>query len=148
MWQEHTLQGVKQFNGKFGRGFCLHAGVVVPKGNRTVRAYPLSMPIPVNRTREKIIHDASKLMILMKQSTKSKSLYHYYHCWINLTLLMVFHQTIYMHCHPELSWGFTTLTVRDTEVANMTRTLFASSDWFRFECQCNIYQRVDTNSTP
>ena len=54
------LQGVKQFNGKFGCGFCLHPGVVVPKGNGAVRAYPLSMPIPVNRTREKIIQDAIK----------------------------------------------------------------------------------------
>lgn len=53
------VQGMKQFNGKYGCGFCLHMGEVVPKGNGHVRVYPQTMVCPPSRTHAGTIEHAS-----------------------------------------------------------------------------------------
>ena len=44
------VQGIKQYNGKFGCGFCLHPGKRVEKGKGTARVYPITFPTPPKRT--------------------------------------------------------------------------------------------------
>ena len=50
------LQNLKQFNGKFGCGFCLCLGEVVKKGHGRVRVYVQSANNPCERTHGMIKH--------------------------------------------------------------------------------------------
>jgi len=50
-----ALQNIKQFNGKFGCGFCMHEGVLVSKGQGTVRTYPSGNHLPELRTHEQTV---------------------------------------------------------------------------------------------
>jgi len=55
-----ALQKMKQFNGKFGCSFCMHEGVLVSKGQGTVRTYPSGDCLPELRTHEQTIEFASR----------------------------------------------------------------------------------------
>lgn len=39
------VQNLKQFNGRYGCGFCYHEGEVVDKGNGQTRVYPIDRGI-------------------------------------------------------------------------------------------------------
>lgn len=51
------IPNIKQFNGQHGCNFCEHPGERVEKGGGYTRVYPLSTPLPRERTHEGILHD-------------------------------------------------------------------------------------------
>ena len=52
------LQNCKQFNGRYGCGFCLHEGTATDKGQGVVRTYPLKSSLPTLRTHEQMLEHA------------------------------------------------------------------------------------------
>ena len=55
-----SLQGIKQFNGEYGCTFCLHQGKRVIKGNGFVNTYPLTYPLPRQRTHNQMLQDGEQ----------------------------------------------------------------------------------------
>ena len=55
-----TLQNIHQFNGTYGCGFCLHPGQRVSKGKGTTRVYPLTFPVPAQRSHENVFEHATE----------------------------------------------------------------------------------------
>ncbi|KAK0132503.1 hypothetical protein N1851_032640 [Merluccius polli] len=53
------VQEMKQFNGRYGCGFCLHMGEIVPKGKGFTRVYPHSTEYPQLRTHDQTTNQAS-----------------------------------------------------------------------------------------
>jgi hypothetical protein len=53
------VQDMKQFNGRYGCGFCLHMGEIEPKGKGFTRVYPHSTEYPQLRTHDQTTHQAS-----------------------------------------------------------------------------------------
>ena len=56
------LQKVKQFNGKYGCGFCLHPGERVPKGRGSTMVYELKSPLPTSRTHENMLQHGEEAL--------------------------------------------------------------------------------------
>ena len=55
------MQNFKQFNGKYGCGFCLHEGEVLDKGLGCVRTFPLRNDVPQLRCHSSCLQHAENV---------------------------------------------------------------------------------------